>query len=213
MLAVGNSRQVRSSLLSFPCSETFACMANMHTRSLVCWEEPAVKTTETPTKETAGMRHGSIPAVSADCFSAATYVQVKSGDANLVRSSGVKLCLIILCVMVQAGGGVQLCPDAQVDDGLLDVTYIINPELAQARHHPWRRGLKWLLQRAAVSTILIPMQLSVPYLAFSVVCQIPTILGDLQNDKRLDGPKGQIRCSWLEVECPDELQVIFSEAA
>lgn len=107
----------------------------------------------------------------------------------------------------------QLCPDAQVDDGMLDVTYIINPELAQARHHPWRRGLKWLLQRAAVSTILIPMQLSVPYLAFSVVYQIPTILGDLQNDKRLDGPKGQIRCSWLEVECPDELQVIFGEVS
>mmetsp|Transcript_9136 Transcript_9136/g.27450 ORF Transcript_9136/g.27450 Transcript_9136/m.27450 type:complete len:189 (+) Transcript_9136:985-1551(+) len=67
----------------------------------------------------------------------------------------------------QAGGGVQLCPDAQVDDGMLDVTYIINPPLTQ----------------------------------------IPTILGDLQNDKRLDGPRGQIRCSWLEVDCPDELQI------
>ena len=30
---------------------------------------------------------------------------------------------------VQAGGGVQLCPDAQVDDGKLDVTYILNPNL------------------------------------------------------------------------------------
>jgi diacylglycerol kinase family enzyme len=36
-----------------------------------------------------------------------------------------------MCCMqhAQAGGGVQLCPDAQVDDGKLDVTYILNPNL------------------------------------------------------------------------------------
>jgi YegS C-terminal NAD kinase beta sandwich-like domain len=33
------------------------------------------------------------------------------------------------CFCTQAGGGVQLCPDAQVDDGKLDVTYILNPNL------------------------------------------------------------------------------------
>lgn len=110
--------------------------------------------------------------------------------------------------LLQAGGGVQLCPDAQVDDGMLDVTYIINPPLTQARKSQWRRGVKWLLQRVIVFTVLpLPVSISAPYVLFSAVWQIPTILGDLQNDKRLDGPRGQIRCSWLEVDCPDELQV------
>ena len=58
-----------------------------------------------------------------------------------------------------------------MDDGLLDVSYIINPSLDQ----------------------------------------IPSIMGNL-----LDGSSsisdmkevvGTLRCSWLEVDCPDELQV------
>jgi len=58
-----------------------------------------------------------------------------------------------------------------MDDGLLDVSYIINPSLDQ----------------------------------------IPTIMGNL-----LDGSSsisdmkevfGTLRCDWLEVDCPDELQV------
>ena len=70
-----------------------------------------------------------------------------------------------------AGGGRELCPDAIMDDGLLDVSYIINPSLDQ----------------------------------------IPSIMGNL-----LDGSSsisdmkevvGTLRCSWLEVDCPDELQV------
>lgn len=90
----------------------------------------------------------------------------KDGSKDYAEFTG---DLLVLAVgnSRQAGGGVQLCPDAQVDDGLLDVTYVINP----------------------------PLQ------------QIPNILGDLANDKRLDGPKGSIRCKWLEVVCPDELQI------
>lgn len=71
-----------------------------------------------------------------------------------------------------AGGGRELCPDALIDDGLLDVSYVMNvsPD------------------------------------------KIGPILGNL-----LDGSStvtdmkdvfGSLRCDWLEVDCPEELQVI-----
>lgn len=71
-----------------------------------------------------------------------------------------------------SGGGRELCPDALIDDGLLDVSYVMNvsPD------------------------------------------KIGPILGNL-----LDGSSsvtdmkdvfGSLRCDWLEVDCPDELQVV-----
>jgi diacylglycerol kinase family enzyme len=78
-----------------------------------------------------------------------------------------KLLVLAVGNAKQAGGGVQLCPDAQVDDGKLDVTYILNPNLED----------------------------------------VPKIITGLQNDKALEGPTGMLRCSWLEVDCPDELQI------
>lgn len=73
-----------------------------------------------------------------------------------------------------AGGGRELCPDALIDDGLLDVSYVMNvsPD------------------------------------------KIAPIMGNL-----LDGSSsvtdmkdvfGSLRCNWLEVDCPEELQVCFT---
>jgi diacylglycerol kinase family enzyme len=78
-----------------------------------------------------------------------------------------KLLVLAVGNARQAGGGVQLCPDAQIDDGKLDVTYILNPPLGD----------------------------------------IPKIIAGMQDDKKLEGPMGMLRCSWLEVDCPDELQI------
>lgn len=78
-----------------------------------------------------------------------------------------KLLVLAVGNARQAGGGVVLCPEAQIDDGKLDVTYILNPNLED----------------------------------------VPKILSGLQNDSALEGPTGQLRCSWLEVDCPDELQI------
>jgi diacylglycerol kinase family enzyme len=33
--------------------------------------------------------------------------------------------------LVSTGGGRELCPDAMVDDGLLDVSYVVNPSIDQ----------------------------------------------------------------------------------
>lgn len=60
----------------------------------------------------------------------------------------------IHALWLQAGGGVQLCPDAQLDDGKLDVTYILNPELED------------------VPKILTGLQSAWPLLAVSELCRL-----------------------------------------
>lgn len=71
----------------------------------------------------------------------------------------------------QAGGGHQLCPEALLDDGLLDVSYVLN-----------------------VAADQIPSLLSGLVDGSKTVSDMPEIFGTL-------------RCDWLEVDCPDELQV------
>ena len=65
----------------------------------------------------------------------------------------------------------QLCPDAILDDGLLDVSYVLN----------------------------MPPD------------KVPSLLAGMINDGQSvsDMPDvfGTLRCEWLEVDCPDGLQV------
>jgi diacylglycerol kinase family enzyme len=101
------------------------------------------------------------------------FAEVKDNARHGEKVAEFSGSLLVLAVgnSRQAGGGRELCPDAIIDDGLLDVSYIINPSLDQ----------------------------------------IPNIMGNL-----LDGSSsmsdmkelfGTLRCNWLEVDCPDELQV------
>lgn len=89
------------------------------------------------------------------------------------------LCMVIYCctgfavsdVQFNAGGGRELCPDAIVDDGLLDVSYVMN-----------------------VSPDKIGPIMGKLVDGDSSVSDLKDVLGNL-------------RCDWLEVDCPDELQV------
>jgi hypothetical protein len=116
---------------------------------------------------------------------------------------------------MQAGGGVQLCPDAQVDDGKLDVTYILNPNLEDVPK------ILTGLQGAQTSSFYISLaqqchscshnccgtqggDVSISTME-SAVSRKPDSIN--AADKALEGPTGMLRCSWLEVDCPDELQV------
>lgn len=80
--------------------------------------------------------------------------------------------LLVLAVGVsrQAGGGQQLCPDALLDDGLLDVTYVLD------------NGIDKLLG---------------------------SLFGGGGGGDEGEAPQaiGTLRCKWVEVDCPDELQV------
>lgn len=122
---------------------------------------------------------------------------------------------------LQAGGGVQLCPDALVDDGKLDVTYILNPNLEDVPKI--LTGLQSARPLASMRVKLDAVQKSQRLHPAADASWVATKRGlsnsqcHLQNltsckrhhadDKALEGPTGMLRCSWLEVDCPDELQV------
>ena len=91
-------------------------------------------------------------------------------DEDVAEFSG-DLLVVAVGNSRQAGGGNRLCPDAIMDDGLLDVTYALN---------------------------VSPDKIS-------------DIMGCLFDPEKSweEMPEvfGRLRCNWLEIDCPDELQV------
>ena len=102
-----------------------------------------------------------------------SFAEVKDHDRKNEKVAEFSGDLLVMAVgnSRQAGGGNNLCPDAIMDDGLLDVTYALNvsPD------------------------------------------KIPDIMGCLFNPEKgmSEMPEvfGQLRTDWLEIDCPDELQV------